>query len=169
MPVKPLQYVAQAVAYAAFAATVGYLSASPAYQHVEPGAAVIKMIFSHASSRVAECRTLTPEEIEALAPNMRRPTECGRERHPIFVELILDDSLIYSGMSEPIGLWKDGPTNVYEKFVVAPGAHRVIMRLRDTGRTTGFDYEQTEDIELRSRQNFVIGFRPETGFRFFDG
>jgi len=169
MPHRPVQYIAQALAFAAFVATIGYLSANPAYQHVEPGAAVIKMIFSHASSRVGECRTLTTEEIQALAPNMRRPADCPRERQPVLVELLLDGTLIYSGVSEPIGLWKDGPTNVYEKFVVAPGAHRIEMRLREMSRTTGFDFEQTEDIELQSRQNFVIGFRPETGFRFFDG
>lgn len=169
MSVRPIRFLAQSVAYLAFVASIGYLSARPAYQHVDPDAAMIKLIFSHASTRVAECRALTQEEIEALAPNMRRATDCPRERHPIFVELILDGRPLFSGASEPIGLWKDGPANVYQKFIVAPGQHGVVVRIRDTGRTTGFDYEQTEEIELQPRENFVIGFRSTTGFRFSDG
>jgi hypothetical protein len=169
MPLRPVQFVAQALAYLAFTLVIGYLSAQPAYQHVEPGAAVVKLIFSHAPTRVAECRALTQEEIEALAPNMRMPMECPRERHAIFVELILDGGLLYSGSSQPIGLWKDGPATVYEKFIVTPGRHSLVMRLRDTGRVAGFDYEQSREIELQPQQNFVIGFRSTTGFRFFDG
>jgi hypothetical protein len=39
------------------------------------------------------------------------------------------------------------------------------VKLRDTGRATGFDHEQTLDVELVEAQNFVIEFRAEEGFR----
>ncbi|MGI9259385.1 MAG: hypothetical protein ACR2QQ_11150 [Gammaproteobacteria bacterium] len=166
---KLMRLVGQSLAYLAFIGTLGYLSANPAYQHVDPGATVVKLIFSHASTRVSECRTLTQEEMDALAPNMRRPMECPRGRNPVYVEIVMDGDLLYRGTSDPIGLWGDGPAIVYEKFVVAPGQHQVEVRLRDTARLDGFDYTDASTIDLSPRQNYVIGFRPETGFRFSEG
>lgn len=166
---KVVRLVAQSLTYLAFIATLGYFSANPAYQHVDPGAAVVKLIFSHASTRVSECRALSQVEIDALAPNMRRPMECPRGRNPVYVELVMDGEVLFRGMSNPIGLWGDGPTIVYEKFIVAPGQHQVEVRLRDTTRADGFDYANSSTIDLSPRQNYVIGFRPETGFRFSEG
>lgn len=161
-----MRFVGQASAYLAFVAIIVYLSASPSYQHVEPDDAVVRLVISHATVKIGECRELSTEEFAELAPNMRRPTECPRERHDLFIELLLDDELLYSGRESPTGLWRDGPSNVYRKFTVASGAHHLLVRLRDSGRASGFDYEHAEEIELKPLQNFVVGFRSSTGFSF---
>jgi len=159
----------QSIAYIAFVAAIGYLSASPTYQAVATERAVVRLVISHATAKVGECRQLSPEEIANLAPNMRRPTDCPRERHNLFVELRLDDDLLYQGLEQPTGLWRDGPSNVYRKFVVPSGHHRLAVRLRDSGRESGFDREHVEEIELQPQQNFVVGFRSATGFSFGEG
>ena len=161
------KYLLQALAYVAFIVVVGFLSVAPRYQHADPDKAVIKIAFSHAAERKEPCRQLTPEEIARLAPNMRRPTQCGRERLPVLVELEMDGEVIYRAEEIATGLWNDGPSTIYRKFTVAPGTYELVARLRDKRDTVGFDYEQQATVELTAGQNFVVGFRSETGgFRF---
>jgi hypothetical protein len=161
------KYALQAALYGAFVAGIGYFSVAPAYRHVDPGLAVIKLAFSHATERREACRKLTPAEVAKLAPNMRRSTACERERLPLLVELELDDELVYRAEVNPSGLWKDGPATVYQKLLVQPGSHELVARLRDARDTAGFNYDQSASIELVPGQNFVIGFRAEAGgFKF---
>lgn len=161
--VKPLALLGQAVAYGAFALMLAYFSAGPAYTYIDPGKAVVKLSFSHAGALKGECRRLTPEEIANLAPNMRRPLDCPRERVPLLVELMLNDRLLYRALRPPTGLARDGAASVYERFTLQPGRHTLIARLRDSRRTEGFDYEGRMEVELEPRQNFVVDFRAETG------
>lgn len=161
------KYLLQALFYAAFIAVIGYFSVSPPYRHVDPELAIIKLTFSHAADRREPCRKLTPEELAKLAPNMRRPMDCERERLPLLVELELDGELVYQAEQRPTGLWKDGPSTVYRKFPVQAGNHELVARLRDGRDTIGFDYEQAASVELAPGQNFVIGFRAAAGgFKF---
>lgn len=161
------KYFLQAGLYAVFAALIGFFSVAPAYQHIDPDVAVIKLAFSHAGERREPCRKLTPEELAQLAPNMRRPMACGRERLPLRVELEINDQLVYQADEAPTGIWSDGPSTVYQRFRVQAGTHRLVVRLRDGRDTVGFDYAQEQTVELLPGQNYVIGFRPETGgFRF---
>jgi hypothetical protein len=153
------RYLLQVPLYAAFAAAIGYFSVAPAYRHLDAELAVIKLAFSHAAERREPCRKLAPAELARLAPNMRRPVDCSRERLPLVVELELDGQPIYRAEKPPMGLWKDGPSTVYEKFVVPAGRHTLVARLRDRRDTQDFDYEQTASVELAPGQNFVIGFR----------
>ena len=94
---------------------------------------------------------------------MRRPMSCPRERVPLLVELRLDDDLIYSASLPPSGHAGDGASSVFEQFAVPPGSHRLTMRLRDTRREEGFDYESEERVELAPGQHIVIDFRADTG------
>lgn len=129
---------------------------------------MIKVSFSHPGERIRECRRLSTEEIAALPPNMRRPTDCPRERVPILLELVMDDAILYRAEAQPAGIWRDGPATVYERFAVDAGAHRLIARLRDSRRTEGFDYVGTSDIVLAPGENFTITFRPEGGGFIFE-
>lgn len=165
---KFVQWSMQGVAYAVFMAVIGYFSVLPAYEYRDPFKAVIKMAFNHAGERKEECRRLTPAEIQQLAPNMRRQTQCGRERLPVLVELYLDDYLLFRGSEAPSGLWKDGVSTVYESFTVTPGSYLLTARLRDSYRTDSFDFEYSERVKLHARQNFVVSFRPESGGFSFD-
>lgn len=156
-------FALQALFYIGFMAIVGYFSARPAYTHQDPALALVKISFSHAGERKEDCRRLTPEEIADLPPNMRRPMKCGRERVPLYVELLLDERIIYSAELPPSGLAGDGASSVYQRFPVPAGTHRLTARLRDTRREQGFDHERTETVTLSARRNFVIDFKADTG------
>lgn len=163
MPGEAVRIAGQILAYAAFAAVLGYLSNSPAYTHLEPGRALIRLSFSHAGAPVRECRRLTPEEIAELPPNMRRPTDCPRERVPLRVELELDGEVLFDGLQPPSGLAGDGASTVYRRFPVAAGRHRLSVRMRDSRRTEGWDWQRSAEIDLRPQENFAIDFRPAAG------
>jgi hypothetical protein len=157
----------QATAYAAFGATIAWLSADPVWRHHDPAQAQIKLSFSHAGAKVGDCRRLTPEEIAALPPNMRKPMDCPRGRVPVVVELELDGSTVVSASLAPTGIAGDGPSSAYRRFAVAAGEHRIVARLRDSRRAEGFDYESATTVVLAPRQNFVVDFQSTLGgFRF---
>ena len=153
----------QVLAYGAFTAFVGYLSSSPAYEYGSADMVSVKLSLSHAASRVKPCVRLTPQEIAALPPNMRRTEQCERERLPLTVELAVDGEVVIQVEAAPSGLWRDGPASVYERFEIEPGEHIVTARLRDTDRDEGWDYEQTAQVSLEAGRYFSISFRAETG------
>jgi hypothetical protein len=157
-----LSYLGQAAVYSALAALLGYFSDSPAYVHFPADEALIKLSLIH-GGRKESCRTRTPEELERLAPNMRRAVVCSRERLPVVVELKLDGHDLYRAVLPPTGLFGDGPSQAYARFPVAPGPHELGMKLRDTARIEGWDYGREEDIDLKPLQNLAIDFRAETG------
>lgn len=163
----PGRWIAQAALYAVFAAVVGYFATGPAYRYLPPGTALVRVSFSHAGARKAECRRLTPAEVAALAPNMRRDLDCERGRVPLLLEIDLDGRLLHRASLAPSGLASDGASSAYERFEVAAGPHRITARLRDSRRTEGFDYEASTEVELRPGQSFVVDFSaPTGGFRF---
>lgn len=165
---KPLALIGQVVAYALFALAVGYFAAAPAYAPYDERLAQIKVSFRVSGASTIECRRLTPAEIAKLPPNMRHATECPRERLPVLVEIELDGKMLYTAAVPPTGIWKDGPSKLYERFTVAPGRHTLVARLRNTRRSEGFDYERSAQIELAPRQNFVVEFRPDRGGFLFE-
>ncbi|MDH3758935.1 MAG: hypothetical protein OEV10_06805 [Gammaproteobacteria bacterium] len=153
----------QALTYAAFAVVLGYLSASPAYDYAAEEYATVKLSLSHAANRVKPCVRLTPKEIAELAPNMRRPEKCERERLPLTVEFEIDGEIVTRIEAAPSGLWNDGPASVYERFEVAPGTHTIIARLRESDRPDGWDYVHSETVTLLAGRYFTVTFRAETG------
>jgi hypothetical protein len=161
--IKVTRYIGQFIAYALFALVVGYFATQPAYTHLDPDMALIKLSFSHAGAHRQECRQLTQEELNRLPPNMRRPMDCPRERRPLLVELELDGEILYRDELPPSGLAGDGASTAYRKFPVAAGSHQLVARLRDSRREEGFDYVKSAEVTLAPQQNFVIDFRPEFG------
>ena len=155
--------VLQVLLYAAFAAVTGYLSIAPAYQYADPELAVIKLSLSHAADRVEECIKLTPDEINARAMKGESLNDCGRERLPLDVEVDVDGETVISVTAHPSGLWRDGPASVYERIGVVAGSHTIAVRLRDSTRDAGWDYEQTESVDLSPGRYFTITFRAENG------
>lgn len=158
-----LRSAAQVGTLVALFLLVAAFSDWPRYRPLPPQSAVVKLSFSHVAGRVSACRERGAEELAKLPPNMRNPLECSRQRGEIYVELDLDGRTIYRGALPPSGLSGDGPARVYERFVVPAGAHAVAVRMRDTPRADGFDYERSAEIVLAAEQNFVIDFRREAG------
>jgi len=163
LPDSPLRLLGQFAVLAALTAFVAAFSNGPAYHQVPAGTGAIKFSFSHQADRSRECRRRTPEELAKLPPNMRRPMDCPRERRGIFAELAIDGVVVFSRELPPSGFAKDGPSQVYQRFVVPAGSHAIAARLRDTPRSTGFDHERIETVTVAPGQSLALDFRPEHG------
>jgi hypothetical protein len=164
-----IKIAGQVAIYAAIMAVLGYFSDTPAYRHFPVDEALMKVALVHGGQSKGGCREPTPEELEKLAPNMRRKLICERERLPVTVELELDGKVVFSGILKPTGLRSDGPARLYESFPVPIGPHAVAARLRDSDRAEGFDYEGRTEVVLRPGELFVVQFRTESGgFLFYE-
>ncbi|GMU67956.1 MAG: hypothetical protein AMXMBFR37_02890 [Steroidobacteraceae bacterium] len=156
-------WIGQVVLYAAFAAVIGVFTRWPAYQHLPPDHALVKLSFIHHGQRLQECRQLSPDELAKLPPNMRAPLSCPRERSPILVEVDIDGVPVLRRSAQPTGLSRDGAASVYQRIEVPAGTHRFDVRLRDSARAGGFDFERSEVLELKPAQILVIDFNAEKG------
>ncbi|MCC2112251.1 MAG: hypothetical protein KDJ16_09480 [Hyphomicrobiales bacterium] len=135
----------------------------PRYQRIPDDMAVLKFSFTHGSDRSSQCKRATAEELAKLPPRLRVPSVCPRERPPVVAELELDGETLFARSLPPSGIAKDGPSRLYRRFLVPIGDHTITVRLRDTPREDGFDYESTRQVTLVAGQNLSIDFRPEAG------
>jgi len=160
---KLLRYSLQIFNYFIFVTIVWYFSIAPAYNHLEPGYAVIALAFGHAGQPVKECVRRTPEELAKLPPNMRNPIVCPRQRSPIEVEIIMDDQPMLQETFQPQGFSGDWGVDVYRQFKVPSGPHHLKMRLKDSVRVKDFNYVHEAKVALKSAQLLVIDFQPNEG------
>lgn len=158
-----LRYLLQGVVYAGIALLIGLFASWPSYQHFPPDRAQIKLTLVHGAERRVECHRRTAEELEVLAPNMRKSVDCPRERLPVWIEVRLDGTVLYEASLPPTGLSLDGPSRTYRRFEIEPGSHRLQLRLRDSARTEGYDFELDQQVELKPQQSLAVDFRPESG------
>ena len=155
-------WLAQALLYGLFALFIGVFSRWPAWQALPPQQAVLKVSFVHHGQRIAPCRPYTPEELAKLAPNMRTPLKCERERAPVEVEVDLDGASVFRHVALPSGLSRDGPSSVYHRLNVAAGEHRIRVRLKDAAGGA-FGYTREATLRLMPAQVLVIDFDPQKG------
>lgn len=166
MSARILRTAGQFVVIAALFAGVAAFSNWPQYRQTPPDTGVVMLSFVHSADRSGECRRLTQQDLAKLPPNMRKPQECPRGRRPLHVELEVDGQTIYSATLPPTGIAGDGPSKVYQRFVLRTGEHALRVRMRDTARTEGFDHERAAKIPLAPDQMLVIDFSAWTGFVF---
>ena len=164
-----LRWIGQAVIYAGMALWLGYFANLPVYTHLPPDQALIKLSVVHGAQRRGACRKRTPEELKAMNPNMRTPYDCPRERLPIHIEVLLDGEMLYDRSVVAAGLVHGGATRAYERFPVASGTHELVVRMVDSARTEGYDFQRAARVELSPGENFVIDFRAESGGFLFNG
>jgi hypothetical protein len=148
----------QIVAYGLFVAVVGVFSVWPDYRLLDEREAILSLAFSHAAQRVEECRRLTQDELNALPPNMRKPDDCPRERHPIYVEMRLDDQLAHLETALPSGVWNDGNASIYRRVTVDAGEYTLFVGMNDSGSDASFDYVGQQEVTLAPGQNLVVTF-----------
>ena len=164
---RSLNFILRLAAYAAFAIVIAYFSRAPEYHYASQDMAVIKVSVSHATQHVEPCITLTPEEVAQLAPNMRNSISCARKRVPLRLELDVDGKTVLHVDEPASGLWGDGPALVYRRFELPAGSYRLVVRLRDSRRTEGWDYRDETVANLIAGRYFTVRFRPENeGFVF---
>lgn len=158
-----MRLAGQFIVIAALFAGVAWLSDRPTYRQIPQDSGIMMLTFVHGADRKGECRRLSPEEIAKLPPNMRRVQDCPRGRRPVDVELDIDGRTAYRASLPPTGIAGDGPSRVYQRFVLPAGDYDLAVRMRDSGRSEGFDHKSTKHVALAPAQMLVIDFRPEAG------
>ena len=143
---RAVRLIGQFIVIVALFAGVATLSDWPTYAQIPKNSGVVMLTFVHGADRKGECRRLTPEEIAKLPPNMRRVQDCPRGRRPIYVELDVDGRSLYKASLPPTGIAGDGPSRVYQRFVLPAGKHDLAVRMRDTARADGFDHEGRDSV-----------------------
>ncbi len=161
---KPLRYLLQAANYTVFVALIWYFASSPPIRIIEENQAVITIAFAHAGKLREPCRKLSSEELAKLAPNMRKPEECPRERSPVTIVVSLDSKTIYDETLLPPGLFKDGSINIYFSARVPAGKHHLEIKMDDSTRDGGVNYSLAKDVEIKPAQILLIEFSPLEGF-----
>ncbi len=156
-------WLGQAFLYALFAVFIGVFSHWPPYKPLAEGQALIKVSFTHTGKPVGDCRSLTPEELAKLPPNMRAPMKCPRERSPVSIEVDIDGKTVLNRTAQPSGLSRDGASAVYERLQVPAGAQHIAVRMQDDVRAKGFTYQRRDTVTLQPLQVLVIDFSAEKG------
>ena len=148
----------QGAAYALFAAFIGYFSNSPAYQHLPPDQAMVKLSLRHSGQLLGECQQRDPEELAKLPATMRAPADCPRERSPLELVLEVNGETILDEQIMPRGLHKDGMASMYRRVNVPSGPVMLQVRMKDHPGQTEFPYSVEREMTLRPAQVLVIDF-----------
>ncbi len=161
---KFFRYVLQIFNYSVFMALIWYFSTSPSFRQLDDDEAMLVIAFSHAGEIREPCRKRTAEELMALAPNMRAPMECTRERSPVIIEARLDGLPIYVHTAEAPGLFKDSGVDIYHSTKVPAGRHRLEIKMDDSVLRQGFNYIFEQEVELAPAQILLVDFKADQGF-----
>ncbi len=160
---KFLKIVLQIFNYSLFMGVVWYFSLYPAYHQLDENQAMITFTLGHVGKHVQECRRMTQEELLKLAPNMRKPMDCTRERSPITMELQMDGKVIYNKIAPPLGLFKDQGIDIYQNIKVPAGKHHLLVWINDDVKVKGPTYRLEQDISLKPEQHMIIEFNSSAG------
>jgi hypothetical protein len=161
--VAKLDLFKRLIGYGLCAAGLAYCSASPTYQQLPPGSALLRLSMTIPGALVGECRLRTADELERLAPNMRDPKLCPRERAGVNVQLEVDGITRVDEALAPRGLARDGEAALYRRILVPAGAHRITARVNDDARQTRFAYVGEASIDLAPGAVLTIDFDRKAG------
>ncbi len=155
---KPTRVLFQVVNYTLFMALVWFLSMRPSFRQLADDQAVVTLAFGHAAKVVLECKRLSAEDLAKLAPNMRKATDCPRERSPVAVELSLDGKVVIKDSLEAPGLYQDQGVDYYRNIRVSAGSHTLSVWMNDDVNVDGPTYRYEQSISLRPAQRLVVSF-----------
>lgn len=155
---KILHYGLQVFYYLLFIIVVWYFSINPPYHQLEDDKAIITLSFTLATKIREACRKLSQEELMKLAPNMRLPTSCPRERSPLSIELYLDEKLLIKEVLQPLGVHKDQGVSLFKSIKVKAGEHVLRVWMNDDVNVDGPTYHYKEKINLKSEQLLLLDF-----------
>lgn len=161
---KPLRFLLQALNYSVFMALIWYFASSPSIRIIADDEAMITIAFAHAGELREPCRMLSQEELNQLAPNMRKIDDCPRERSPVTIEALLDEQPFYSASLQPPGLYGDGGVDVFYSVKVPAGTHRLSLKMNDSVRVEGFNHSFEQQVSIDPAQILLVGFDSRAGF-----
>ena len=104
----------------------------------------------------------TAEELSKLAPNMRAPMKCERERSPVRIEVEVDGVSVYAHTATPSGFARRRLHGV-PAAQCALGEHRITVRMKDNMKSPDFPYVHDSTVTLQPAQVMVIDFNPDKG------
>ena len=159
-----LRYLLQAFNYALFMGLVWYFASAPAVKLIAADEAKLTIAFSHAGQLREPCRMLTQEELNKLAPNMRKIDDCPRERSPVSIEARLDDKPIYRQSLAAPGLFGDGGVDVFYSAKIPAGEHHLSLKMNDSVRVDGFNHQFDQAVKVEPGQILLLGFNNKQGF-----
>lgn len=146
-----------------FMAVIGYFSTNPAYVHLPPEDALIKLSFSHAGQPKGACHERSKEELEKLPMYQRKVTKiCPRERVNVLVELEMDGAKILSETLKPGGLSHNSISSIYRRVPIKAGVHTLKASLNDDGGDH-FNYVHEETLDLEPGRIMLIDFHDGVG------
>lgn len=161
---KPMRYLLQAINYSVFMGLVWYFATAPSIRILADDEAMITIAFAHAGELREPCRKLSYEELAKLAPNMRKPEDCPRERSPVTIEAHLDGKPLYNESLQPPGLFGDGGVDVYYSGKIPAGEHHLALKMNDSVRKTGFNHLFEQQVVIDPAHILLVGFDSRTGF-----
>ncbi|MBI5048144.1 MAG: hydrogenase iron-sulfur subunit [Deltaproteobacteria bacterium] len=159
------------------AALVFYFS-NANYMFSNPNDSLLKLGIKHAGKRVVECDEfkLLAEEAKKYSEELKqtgmaqmdvtRLGNCSRERHPVYMEMYIGNEKRLTKSYKSSGWKRDGSSFVYEKFLLKPGRHSLLIKMRDGENDNSFNYTFEGSIETRAGQTITIDF-DEHEKRFF--
>ncbi len=156
--IKPTKLLLQVVNYTIFMAMVWFFSIKPPFQQLRADQAVVTLAFGHAAKVVAQCKRLSAEELAKLAPNMRKPMDCPRERSPVNIELKLDGNVVVKDVLNAPGLYQDQGVDYYQNIRVPAGTHTLAVWMNDDVNTSGPTYQHEQTVSLSPAQRLVVTF-----------
>ncbi|MGI9308631.1 MAG: hypothetical protein ACR2P6_05170 [Gammaproteobacteria bacterium] len=160
----PLRFLLQAINYTVFMALIWYFASSPSVRLIADDEAKITIAFAHAGELREPCRMLSQEELNQLAPNMRKIDDCPRERSPVTIEATLDGEPFYKALLRPPGLFEDGGVDVFYSAKIPAGTHRLSVQMNDSVRVEGFNHSFEQQVSIAPAQILLVGFDSRQGF-----
>ncbi len=156
-------WIGQGVLYALFAAAIGTFSVWPAYRHLQPDEALLRLSFKHPGKFVTDCRSRSAEELAKLPPQLRAELDCPRERSPVRVRVDLDGRTLYDESFQPAGLRRDGAASGYRRLSIPAGEHHLQVQVNDDARTSAATYQGERRVTLAPGQVVLIDVIADQG------
>lgn len=119
---------------------------------------MLRFSFKHGGRHLKEAAMPTEEELKKLLPHMRAVLPKAGPRYPVYAEVEVDGKRLVANSYRPSGLKKEGASYAYEKIIVAPGLHKVRIRMSDTGSPEKIDYTYEQEIEFKAGRQICIDF-----------
>jgi len=93
-----------------------------------------------------------------MPPNMRKPADCPRQRHPVSVVFSVDGEERYRETLAPSGFWHDGESTLYQRLPVKAGVRRLQITMNDSGSGPDKDHVHIQSLDLKPGEHVVVTF-----------
>lgn len=153
-----------------FIALPAFFLSDASYSFYKPDESSVKLAFKHTGKRVVDCDEADfikkegdryrkqLKSTKQVQMDIHQLTGCPRERHPVVVELYVDDKPLIKKAYAPTGLKKDMASYIYSEFLLTPGAHKFNVRMFDKGKMTEPDYTYEEIVQIKPQEVKVVRF-----------